>query len=177
MKPSTYPLRPATPDDAPCIHAILQAAYRTDHAQAWTTEAHLVEGERISLEQLTRKIQEDRHEPFLLAHMSTEADQRAVGCIQVQTDGCPPDTAMFGLFGVAPDMQGAGVGRVLVEAALAEMRRQGKLRARLWVLHPRTELIAWYERLGFERTGETIPFHAPDLAQRDLHFVVCEKTL
>jgi hypothetical protein len=50
------------------------------------------------------------------------------------------------------------------------------------VIHLRDTLIAWYERRGYRRTGETEPFPYGDerfgIPRRDdLYFVVLEKAL
>jgi hypothetical protein len=50
------------------------------------------------------------------------------------------------------------------------------------VIAQRAELIAWYERRGYVRTGETRPFPYGDERfgrplRDDLHFVVLEKQL
>jgi len=53
---------------------------------------------------------------------------------------------------------------------------------RITVIVQRTELIEWYERRGYRRTGETAPFYYGDprfgLPKRDdLSFIVMEKPL
>jgi hypothetical protein len=50
------------------------------------------------------------------------------------------------------------------------------------VIGQREELIAWYERRGYQRTGEQRPFPYGDPhfglpKRRDLHFVVLEKNI
>jgi hypothetical protein len=50
------------------------------------------------------------------------------------------------------------------------------------VIAQRTELIAWYERRGYRRTGETWPFPYHELIEGralrdDLYFVVLRKAL
>jgi hypothetical protein len=50
------------------------------------------------------------------------------------------------------------------------------------VIHCRDTLIAWYERRGYRRTGETRPFPYGDARfgeprRSDLYFVVLEKPL
>lgn len=173
-------IRPATLADAPRMHAILHAAYRTEQGNAWTSEAQFVKGERISQTELEELIEGHSNvEPFLVAvQTSDHGSETIMGCIQIQRHDCADDEAMFGLFSVSPEAQGAGIGGKLVRAALLTMKQEmGIKRAKLWVLHPRTELIAWYQKLGFTPTGETRPFPATDLALRDLHFIVCAKDL
>jgi hypothetical protein len=51
---------------------------------------------------------------------------------------------------------------------------------RITVISVRDELIAWYERQGFQRTGESEPFHAGDrfgTQKQRLELVVLEKKI
>lgn len=168
-------IRQGVPADAPALHAIIQASYRGTHENAWTNESHLVAGERIGLAELQSMLAgEADTQPFLVAQrIERDGAVKLLGCIQIQTHGCAQDEAMFGLLAVSPELQGCGTGGQLVRAALATMKQSmGKRHAKLWVLHARTELIAWYEKLGFRPTGETEPFPRPDLAKQDLYFDV-----
>jgi ribosomal protein S18 acetylase RimI-like enzyme len=84
---------------------------------------------------------------------------------------------------VRPDRQAAGIGRRLLAAAekyaAAEL---GASYLEMTVIGARAELIAWYERRGYARTGERRPFPYGDerfgLPRRpDLDFEVLRKTL
>jgi ribosomal protein S18 acetylase RimI-like enzyme len=87
------------------------------------------------------------------------------------------------MLSVSPTLQNAGLGRRLVgtaEQAMAD--RFGARRVRISVIPQRDTLIAWYERLGYAATGETLPFPYGDarfgLPKRDdLSFIVMEKAL
>ena len=87
------------------------------------------------------------------------------------------------MLSIRPTLQGGGLGRRLVEAAHAAMAdRFGSRRVRISVLPQRETLIAWYERLGYRSTGETLPFPYGNprfgLPKRDdLYFVVMERGL
>ena len=87
------------------------------------------------------------------------------------------------MLSVSPTLQGGGLGRRLVEAAHAALAaRFGARRVRISVFPQRETLIAWYWRLGYEPTGETLPFPYDDprfgLPLRDdLHFIVMERPL
>jgi ribosomal protein S18 acetylase RimI-like enzyme len=54
---------------------------------------------------------------------------------------------------VAPDHQGRGLGRALVEAGLALARERGARKVRLRVLGPNTAARALYESCGFVVEG------------------------
>lgn len=83
---------------------------------------------------------------------------------------------------VSPDRQDAGLGRMILAAAEAYARRHGAQRMRMSVIRQRAELIAWYERRGYTRTGETQPFPYGDPrfgtpTRDDLVFEMLERVL
>ncbi len=51
--------------------------------------------------------------------------------------------------GVLPERQGQGIGRALVEAAVALLRSRGCPKVNLQALRINAEAIAFYEALGF----------------------------
>jgi ribosomal protein S18 acetylase RimI-like enzyme len=89
----------------------------------------------------------------------------------------------FGMFSVVPSLQRAGVGRlVLSEAERIAREQYGQSVMRMTVIDVRDELIAYYERRGYRRTGILKPFPYGDerfgLPKRDdLRFEVLEKPL
>ena len=84
---------------------------------------------------------------------------------------------------VRPLDQGSGRGRGLLEAAERYIREVWSARAvSMTVIEQRNELIAWYERRGYHRTGQTAPFPYGDERfgepkRPDLRFVVLRKDL
>jgi len=84
---------------------------------------------------------------------------------------------------VRPVGQARGLGRALLAASEQWAAREwGTREIQMTVIAQRTELIAWYERRGYRRTGERRPFPYDDvrfgLPQRpDLYFNVLAKTL
>ena len=87
------------------------------------------------------------------------------------------------MFSVRPDAQGGGIGRsVLEEAERIARVTLGCVRMRMTVIDSREELIAYYQRRGYLRTGIKKPFPYGDprygLPKRDdLRFEVLEKPL
>lgn len=169
--------RPATLADVDRLQPLVHSAYRGDSARrGWTHEADLLDGQRIDVAAL-RAILNDPAEAIILA----EQDGALVGCVRVT--GLGGGLSSLGLLAVDPPGQGAGVGRRLTAAAEAEARgRSSSTRMEMTVIAQRAELIAWYERRGYARTGETRPFPATDprfgLPRRDdLAFVVLERDL
>ena len=170
-------LRAATAEDAPALLDLIEGAYRGDSARrGWTHEADLLGGQRTDLEDLLAIIAgSDR--VLLLA----EADGAPFACLLLVNQG--EGAAYLGLLTVDPARQGTGLGRRLLAAAEPEATaRFGANRIRMTVIQQRPELIAWYERRGYGRTGETAPFPLDDprfgLPKRqDLAFVVLQKRL
>ena len=79
-----------------------------------------------------------------------------LACCHVQER--PDGSCYVGMLAVRPDAQAHGLGRVMLGAAEARARAAGAHRLEMTVIAQRTDLIAWYERLGFADTGERSPF-------------------
>ena len=149
-------IRPATPADLAPLHALVQRAYRGDAARAgWTHEADLVEGQRIEPDALAA-ILDAPNERLLVA----ERDGVLQGCVQVTGRG--EGVAYLGLLCVDPERQADGLGKQLIAAAEREAATQFGARVmEMSVIEPRVELIAYYERRGYARTGAFLPFPVP----------------
>ena len=169
--------RPAVADDADDLVRLVRSAYREADTGGWTTEAHLVADERIDAQQLRAKIAQP-DTVVLCAH--TEDDVLVACCELVGRDR---GLAYFGMFAVSPALQAAGIGRRMLAAAeQAARERWGARRMEMTVIAQRDELIAWYQRRGYQPTGEQRPFPYEHLlngvARRDdLYFVVLAKAL
>jgi GNAT superfamily N-acetyltransferase len=89
----------------------------------------------------------------------------------------------FGMFSVVPGLQGGGVGSALLAEAERVVRAEWDVATmRMSVIDVRAELIAFYERRGYVRTGAIKPF--PYGVERfgvprrsDLRFAILEKAL
>jgi ribosomal protein S18 acetylase RimI-like enzyme len=65
----------------------------------------------------------------------------------------------FGMFAVDPTRQAGGIGAAVLSEAERIARDEWRVpRLVMQVIDVRAELIAWYERRGYRRTGEAIPF-------------------
>ena len=170
-------IRPATPADIPALHALIESAYRGEASRAgWTTEADFLDGQRTDPEDLA-DILADPAQALLTAWREGEL----VGCVLIADRG--QETGYFGMLSVRPTLQAAGLGRRLVAAAEAGLAsRFGARRVRISVFPQRESLIAWYQRLGYRDTGDTLPFDYdnPRLGlplRDDLYFIVMERNL
>ncbi|WP_299346168.1 GNAT family N-acetyltransferase [uncultured Pseudoxanthomonas sp.] len=172
----TLTFRSAVPADIPALVALVTSAYRGDVSkQGWTTEADMLDGQRIDPDVLARDIERDRSR-ILLA----ERDGLLLACAHVAED---EGAGYFGMFSVRPDLQGAGVGKAMLAEAERVAREEWRLPAmRMTVIDIREELMAFYERRGYVRTGTKKPFPYGDerfgIPKRDdLRFEVLEKPL
>jgi ribosomal protein S18 acetylase RimI-like enzyme len=173
----TLTFRRAAEADVPAIVALVESAYRGDVSRVgWTTEADLLDGQRTDA-QAVAAILRAPGGTLLLA----EAAGQLVACCQLEQR--PAAEAYFGMFSVQPGGQGQGVGRqVLAEAERIAHDEWAATSMIMTVLAQRAELIAWYERRGYRRTGERRPFPYGDerfgIPRRpDLVFEVLAKPL
>ena len=168
--------RHANPADIPALVALVTSAYRGDASRAgWTTEADLLDGQRIDPQVLAADIARARS-VILLA----ERDGALLACAHVaEEDGA----GYFGMFAVRPDLQGGGVGKAMIAQAERIVREDWGLAAmRMAVIDVRDSLIAFYQRRGYARTGILKPFPYGDERfgiplRDDLRFEVLEKHL
>jgi len=165
----TLAITPANCADAPALKDLLEAAYRGDSARrGWNHEADILDDERTAPGELEALLA-DPAVTILTARDSTGL----IGCVAVTVKDA--DLAYLGMLCVAPDLQSAGLGGRLLEAAENHARAQVITAMEMTVIDSRAALIAWYERRGFARTGETRPF--PVLRNPPVTFVVLEKPL
>ncbi len=170
--------RRARPDEVPALVALVESAYRGEPAEsAWTTEAHLIGGQRVDRDMLGAAMADPRTAVLVRVDPTGEL----VACCELrQLDGA---VASFGMFAVSPDRQAAGVGRELLEEAeRVVVREWGATRMELSVIDVRIELVDWYRRRGYEPTGEQQPFPYGDERfgrprRDDLRFAVLAKDL
>lgn len=170
-------IRDATTADIPALHALIESAYRGEASRAgWTTEADLLDGQRTDPDDLAGILADPKQ-----ALLTAWRGEDLVGCVLIADRG--EGTGYFGMLSISPTLQGGGLGRRLVEAAHAALAvRFGARRVRISVFPQRDTLIAWYGRLGYRPTGDTLPFPYGDprfgLPRRDdLYFLVLERPL
>lgn len=149
--------RTAEPADVAGIVALTESAYRGDASRAgWTTEADLLDGQRTDARQVAELIARPRSMIVLAEDGGVGATDRLLACCHLEPQG---EAAYFGMFSVRPGTQGRGIGRALLAEAERIAREQWHCRTlRMTVIDLRRELIAWYERRGYRRTGEHRPF-------------------
>ncbi|WGD37154.1 GNAT family N-acetyltransferase [Lysinibacter sp. HNR] len=164
-------------EDAEALLVLITSAYRGESSRSgWTTEADLVHGPRTTVEAIRGNLQDADSEMVLITRGA-----EIVGC--VHTKRASESTGYLGMFAVRPDLQGLGIGKKLMaEAESYAAAAWNILRMELGVIGGRDELIEFYERRGYRKTGVTMPFPYDDPSAGSpqlpsLHFVVLRKDL
>jgi ribosomal protein S18 acetylase RimI-like enzyme len=169
--------RAATRADVPAIVALVESAYRGDASRkGWTTEADFLDGQRTDPEGVGELV--DRPGSRILLG---EQGGKLLASAHIEQRGAK--IAYFGMFSVDPDLQGAGVGRAMLAEAERIARDEWRCgEMQMTVISIRDELIAWYERRGYRRTGIHSPFPYGDARfgiplRDDLRFELLMKPL
>ncbi len=144
-------LRVADESDAQEIAALVNRAYRpSSDEKGWTHEAELVSGDRTSVAQVCAIMSRQSH---ILLLCSGKA---IVACVNVQMN---EESAYIGMLATDPHYQTQGLGkRMLLHAEAYAVEHFSARTFRMIVLSFRDELIAFYERRGYERTGQVTDY-------------------
>ena len=157
------PVRSGTREDVAAIVRLINEAY--------LVEADFVSGDRTNPATIWRLLETG---VFLVIDGATaESGSSLDGCVYVER--LDEARAYFGMLAVSPSAQGRGLGRVLIEAAEAQARREGASAMDIRVVSLRTELFPFYGRFGYVAV-ETEPYTEPRALQ-PFHFVRMRKVL
>lgn len=161
--------------DAKALLALVNSAYRGDTAKkGWTSEADLLGGTRIDLGNLQLLLQD----PNTFIYKFLSEDNEIVGCILLEIK---EHAIYLGMLTVKPTLQNSGIGKQLLQFAEKYAQEHQKHKIEMTVISKRTELIQWYNRNGYQDTGERKPF--PELGpafgipKEPLEFVVLSKKI
>lgn len=173
-------ITPCCVADVEALAALVNGAYRgIDGVGGWTSEIAVVAGQRITPAVLAADLADPavtilglREGGDLLACVRLEPAKGQSGAL----------ACLIGMVAVHPSQQDRGLGRIMLERAEQEALDRGIGLARMSVVSVRDSLIAWYERRGYRRTGETEAFPYEDdrfgtALRPDLAFVMLEKKL
>lgn len=166
-------LRQADANDVSALEQLLNLCYRQD--EGWTNEADLVGGIRTTQAELAGVIANPKH--YVFVYPQTDTGERGgketgelLGCIavdiKVETGSdkkSHSNKAYIGMFAVHPKLQGAGIGNVILQAAETFAERHLKnnnqpTRLTMSILSHRPELLAYYQRRGYQLNGNSMPF-------------------
>ncbi len=139
--------------DSAELAALVNDAYRgTGRVQGWTSEAHLLGGQRIDADMVADLL--CAQDSYIVVRRDAAG---LAACLHVRR--VSTTQVDLGLFAVRPDCQGRGVGGRLLAAAEAWAHSVlGACRAEITVIGLREDLVAWYRRRGYCFTGMRRPF-------------------
>nr|WP_313975339.1 N-acetyltransferase [uncultured Psychrobacter sp.] len=178
LNKTTVFLRQAEASDIDALEQLLNRCYR--QAEGWTNEADLVGGIRTTKDELLAVINDPKHYVFIYPKTTTgERDGKEtgelLGCIAVdikddadKNENASKKKAYIGMFAVLPELQGLGVGHQILQAAETFAQRhlqantqasaQNPARLTMSILSHRPELLAYYQRRGYQLNGNSMPF-------------------
>ena len=169
-----YKIEKAIPRDASRLSELVNSAYRGDYArQGWTTEADLLDGTRTDAAAIGEVIAR----PGTVILKYVEGD-RILGCVELAIE----DNYLYlGMLTVEPNLQGKGIGKILLQAAEEFAAQQGCPKIYMTVITVRSELIQWYQRHGYVDSGKRKPFSFSDprfgQPRQPLEFMIMEKKM
>ncbi len=100
-----------------------------------------------------------------------------MGCVYLEKQGLQ---LYLGMFSVAPQLQGGGIGKQLLTASEHHATASGCTSIIMHVIPQREELIAWYKKWGYADTGKRMPFPTDNRhgkPRAPLEFAVLQKLL
>ncbi|MBL0011438.1 MAG: GNAT family N-acetyltransferase [Nitrosomonas sp.] len=147
---SHFRLEKAGQDQALAIADLVNLTYRGE--TGWTRETHIIQGDRTNRQEVEIAMSNpDAH--FFIVNQP----QNMASCIYVAKE---KDYGYIGFFSVHPSLQGKGLGKYMLEQAENfALHAMGVHKFVMFVVSQRPELIAFYQRRGYCRTGqvETYP--------------------
>jgi ribosomal protein S18 acetylase RimI-like enzyme len=163
-----------TATDIQALVDLVNSAYRGDSSKkGWTTEAELLEGIRTDPQTLLEQINLPGHTIL----KAVNNDQEIIACVGLEEKG---NKLYLGMLTVKPDIQATGIGKQMLLAAESFAWSKDLHCIEMTVISVRSELIAFYERRGYQKTGEKRDFPTDPkfgIKKQDLEFIVLEKKL
>lgn len=174
-------LSEAQTKDATAISFLVNSAYRGESSRkGWTTEADLLGGQRTNPSLIESELADPNKKIICIRAADSQKILACVSLEKIVEDN--EVSCYFSMLTVNPELQAGGIGRFLLTGAEDIARQWGASRMTMSVIQQRTELVAWYERRGYVRTGKTEPFPYGDEDfgkpnRPDLMFLLFEKRL
>ena len=169
------PVSIATEKDIQELVQLMDNAYRGDGShQGWTTEADLFIGTKRTDETTLKDLIQKPGAVFL---KWLSDDDQIEGTVFLHKK---ENRLYLGMFAVSPTAQGKGIGKKILSAADEYAKEQGCNSIYMTVITIRKELIAWYEKHGYKKTGELLPFPTDErfgIPRQPLEMLVLEKTI
>ncbi len=152
MNIECFYLRKAHHQQAQAIADLINLTYRGE--SGWTRETHIIGGDRTNRYEIEMALMNPAAHFFVTYH-----DQSLASSIYVVKENAH---AYIGFFSVHPSLQGMGLGKhVLAQTEIFATETLGVNKFIMFVVSQRQELMAFYERRGYLRTGQidAYPLH------------------
>jgi len=169
------PILTADEKDISTLVALMDSAYRGENSkQGWTSEADLFIGNKRT-DEITVATLIKKPGAIFLKYLNEEG--KLEGCVLLNKKD---NRIYLGMFSVSPSAQGKGIGKKLLAAADDYAREHNCTSIFMTVITVREELISWYERNGYQKTGKVLPFPIDErygIPTQPLEMLVLEKHL
>lgn len=154
MKALKYRL--ANANDVETLVALINQAYRTNTGSSWTSEQHIIAGDRINAQQLKQTLAQENFYLYI-AEAIEDGQMHLVACIGLTFQ---QNSVEIGTFCVASAWQNQGIGKHVLKYAekMAVEHFPTLSHYEMWVLDSRKELIQYYARCGYAKTQYTEPY-------------------
>jgi ribosomal protein S18 acetylase RimI-like enzyme len=169
------PITFANETDIPALVKLMDNAYRGEESKkGWTSEANLLLGDKRTDETNVTELMQRPGAVFL---KYVDDNGKIEGCVFLHKI---EQKLYLGMLCVSPLSQAKGIGKELMAGAESHANLVGCTTIFMTVISVRHELIAWYERKGYRKTGESRPFqvdHRFGIPTQRLEFIILEKNL
>jgi ribosomal protein S18 acetylase RimI-like enzyme len=139
--------------DVTTIVELVNSAYRGESSRAgWTTEADILGGQRTDTDEISSLIK--TKDSVILLCLCKDV---VIGSVHLEK--LDSGTAYLGMLVIKPTLQSQGLGKRFMGQAEEFTRAEwGIKRIQMQVITLRDELISYYQRRGYQLTGEVRPF-------------------
>lgn len=153
LSSSPWKIRTALGSDVEKIVSLVESVYRGEGSQkGWTTEADLLEGQRTDSQMILEMMNPPDGSFYVVDALEKPSLAASVFFEKKQYGG------YLGMLAVHTDYQNQKLGKLLLLYCEQQVRNWGLQKIKITVIDRRTELIAWYERFGFVKTGRSENF-------------------
>lgn len=142
---------PAIEEDIPFLVRLINESYRGESNQGWTSEKHLLDGVRITPEQMFDQMLIPSGQFFKYQ----QGNDKPLGNVYLEIE---EDSLYLGMLAVSPESQGKGIGKAILDFAFEYACKNQLKRVYLTVLSQRKELLEWYKKHGYKPSGHSKPF-------------------
>lgn len=168
-------LREANKNDTNQLVTFANEAY-------WSRQKVFLQDEPESLRTNKDEIHTTLEDPNKTLFLLVDSIEKIAGSILYDRMG--DKKASFGLFAISPEPQFKGLGEQLVRFVEDKAKDEGREEIVIEVISIAKNLISYYERLGYQQTGDKHPFDKvskaklkPSFDALSVHYAVLRKSL